>query len=158
MKVAGQSFSEPLDLEPDPRVKAPLQAYTDELAAAKDAEHGLARASVALDQADKLHDRLAKAIAGADKKTKPKLEALNRRLAALTGVREGKADPNETPTSVSDLSYLAGSYAKLGHAVDGADGGPSQDAREGLATADATLAKTLADWKVLQTEVDAAMK
>ncbi len=158
MKVGGQSFTQPLDLEPDPRIKAPPQAYADEFSAARDAEAGLARTSVALDLAGKLHDRLGKAIAGADKKSKPKLEALDRRLSTITGVREGKPDPNETPTSVSDLSYLAGSYAKLGHAIDGADGGPSQDARIGLATADATLVKTLAEWKALRAEIDAVVK
>ncbi len=113
LAVDGESFTEPLQVAPDPRVSAPAGAYA--------AEFDLARRLEA--------DRLA---AGAG------LRALEAQAAASPAAAAGL-----NPQASGSLAELAMRLAKLQAAVDGADGGPTPDQRTGAQAAESALAADL---------------
>jgi hypothetical protein len=113
----------------------------------------------ALGEARKLHGRLT-AAAAADKAKAAKFEALDQKLATISGYRE--RDPRVSvpvvPPSTTDLAFLTGSLRSLIRSIDGADGGPSPDARSGLDQTSAVLERTLADWTALRSDAEEALK
>jgi photosystem II stability/assembly factor-like uncharacterized protein len=154
LKVDGETLRQSLEVAPDPRIKAAPETYAEEFALARRAETGMARARAALEEASKLRTRLAEAAKtkakAKDGKRKGQVEALQRRLAQLTGV-------DAPAPSTTDLTFLAGALRVQLAAIDGADGGPSPDARTGLEHTSAALDRTLADWKALKAEADATL-
>jgi hypothetical protein len=136
LSVDGASLHQPLEILPDPRVKASAAAYKEEFALARRIEADRALAAVALAEIG-----MARAALGQLATASP----FSDRLAALTD-----------PGHVTSLAGLAETLAKLQVAVDGADGGPSPDARAGFALADKALATALAAWAGLKAEMTAA--
>jgi hypothetical protein len=158
MTVDGETFRQPLQVDPDPRVKASPESYGEEFKAARKAEQGLVNASAALDEAKKLGKRLTDAAATGDKARKAKVEALQKRLAEVTGMGSGAGQMmGGEGSSTNGLAPLAGAFRGLLGAIDNADGGPTADAKTALDHDLAALDKTLAAWKALRADAEAAL-
>ncbi len=134
LTVDGQSFSQPLAIDPDPRVKAAPDAYRAAFALARSIEADRARAARALTEIAAARKGLVDA----------KAAALDARAAALVA-----------PDAKDGLPALQARLAKLQDAVDGADGAPSADAKTGYAAAAQALQADLDAWTVLKAEVAA---
>ena len=114
LSVDGQTLQSPLTIAPDPRVKVSPQSYRAEFDLARQIEADRARAAAALASLARV---------------KPPSPAVAAMLDAQTQ---------------GSLAEVAERLAKLQTAVDGADGGPTPDARAGYDAASRTLAADLA--------------
>ncbi len=139
LTVDGAELRQPLDVLPDPRVKASAQSYRREFDLARRIEADRARAHAALGEIAKARADLAAA-------AKPGSAALAARAASL-------ADPN----SPDGLAVLAPRLDKLETAADGADGGPSADVQAGYEAASRNLTSVLAAWSTLKGEIAGAL-
>jgi hypothetical protein len=135
----GAELRQPLDVLPDPRVKASAQSYRREFALARRIEADRARAHAALGEIAKARADLAAA-------AKPAFAALAARAASL-------ADPN----APDGLAALGAKLDKLETAADGADGGPSVDVQAGCEAASRNLTSVLATWSTLKGEIAGAL-
>jgi hypothetical protein len=135
--VDGQSFSQPLQVAPDPRVKAGPGSYGEEYRLAHTIEADRVRAHDALAEIEKA----TKAWAGAK---------------AAPGAVETRARALASPLDVDSLADLEERLGKLQRAVDGADGDPSPDSRAGYAAASRALEAALAIWTALKADIAAA--
>ena len=145
LTVDGRTFRQPLEIAPDPRVKAAARSYQREFALARRIEADRARARGALTQLDKAHAQLAASLANADANRKERLAMLDKRLTSL-------ADPK----LIDGLAGLLTTLDTLAVAVDGADGGPSADAESGYRQAAGRLEAALKTWSDLETEIAAS--
>jgi photosystem II stability/assembly factor-like uncharacterized protein len=160
LKVGDRTFSQPLEVDPDPRVKAPAAAYDEAFALARAIEFDRARIAVALAEAVALHDRLAKAMTGASPARGGELRKLDAALTAAVDLPDaglpGGLGPE--PKTVKGLPWLAAAYGSLAHAVDNADAAPSPDARQGYAQDHTTLDAALARLAEMKAKVEAGLK
>ena len=138
--VEGRTFTEPLRIVADPRVKAAPASYAAEFALARAVENDRLRVHAAADEMA----HMTKALAGDALKLAPALAA---RLDALTSA--------DQPGS---LTTLGGQLAKLQLAADNADGGPTPDAQAGYAATSKAVETALAAWASLKPELAAMAK
>jgi hypothetical protein len=159
LKVGGKTYAQPLEVDPDPRVKAPASAYGEAFALARRIELDRARIAAALTEAGKLHDRLTQAQAGAPAARRAELAKLDAALVAAVDLPDaglpGGLGPE--PKTVKGLPWLAAAYGALAHAVDNADAAPSPDARQGYDLNKAALDATLARLAEVEAKVEAAL-
>jgi photosystem II stability/assembly factor-like uncharacterized protein len=145
--VGAERLTRPLEVEKDPRVKLPQEAFQ--------AEHDLARR---IETARVDTERGLKEIGAADKKLGERkakgnaakaAEALRARLAAISG---GNAQPfgvAAPPTPRPTLRSVQEDLQTLAE-IDGADAAPSPDALSGFAKARQDLDRLLAAWNQLK--------
>jgi len=133
LNAGGKSFRRPLEVFPDPRVRATPESYRREFDLARRVEADMVRARTAAGEIAKAREGLAKS------------PALDARAATLID-----------PKAVGSLATLGERLAALETAIDGADGGPSPDAEAGYAAAAGALEATLAAWTALRAEIAAA--
>ncbi|HLZ84848.1 MAG TPA: hypothetical protein VKQ54_14895 [Caulobacteraceae bacterium] len=133
LAVDGVRFSQPLRLAPDARVTAAPQSYGEAFRLARAIEADRVR----------VHDALAEIA---------KIKA----GGAGSAAQRAQVTALASPLGLDSLPDLAERLGKLQRAVDGADGGPSPDARAGYAAASKSLAAALAAWSALKAEIAAA--
>ncbi|HEY5071380.1 MAG TPA: hypothetical protein VII63_05050 [Caulobacteraceae bacterium] len=138
LSVDGVTLRQSLDVRPDPRVKASADSYRREFALARRIEADRVRASAMLKDIAKVRAELTGIATSAARE------------------RDSRAAALVNPRSLTSLTTLAANLTALEIAVDGADGGPSADAIAGYANASRTLARTIADWSALKSEITAA--
>ncbi len=152
LSAGGKTLRQSLELKPDPRVKLTAQDYEAEFRLARRAEAATVKVKAATTAAGALHERLVKAAAGADKKRKAPILALDAELTAFAEIRPDKAP--KSPTSGLDrldgLGHLSATLQSLYQALDGADAAPSPDARAGLEAAEAQLKALTVQLEALQ--------
>jgi photosystem II stability/assembly factor-like uncharacterized protein len=161
LKVAGQTWRQPLELKPDPRIKADTVDYAAEFDLARRIEAVRVTAAAALNEARELHKKLVDAQASAPASRRARLKALDAELVALTDVPTFNAAPGHLapePSSVKGLPWLNAQLAGLARATDGADAAPSPDVRKGFEQTSALLDQTLAKWAPLKAKVEAELK
>ncbi|WP_216838970.1 sialidase family protein [Caulobacter sp. S45] len=155
LTVDGRTLRQPLELHPDPRLKVTPDDFAREFALARRLEAARARATMALDDAKDMHQRLVSTAADRPER-RAELTALDARLQVLAAVPvEGpRAGPPVPPQTAEALADIAVRLDALAQAVDGADGAPTPDAESGYAQASRALDATLAKWTVLRVEAD----
>ncbi len=134
LTIDGASFTQPLALDPDPRVKSPPSSYALEFTLAREIEADQVRVHAALME----------------------IAAAGKSLAAATPLRPDMATAAAaltSPESPTSLAAIADTLAKLETAVDDADGGPSADAKQGYVLASKALTETVARWDALKAEL-----
>ncbi len=156
----GQTFTQTVEVDPDPRVKLAAGAYAREFALARQIEAERTRAATALAEAEKLHAALAKAQAAAAPADKKALAALDAELVqiaapAVDGARPGVPTP---PKPAGALSELVSTFERLYTAADDADADPSPDVQSGARQASAALDDSLRRWGDLKPRIVAALK
>jgi photosystem II stability/assembly factor-like uncharacterized protein len=159
LTVEGRTLRQPLQIAPDPRVKLAPAAYEREFALARAIEADRARAHIALTEAGRLHGALEQAQSSADAAGRARLAALDADLQAIAALPadDPRVSVPSPPTSLTALSALSDTLAKLQLAVDGADADPSPDAQSGYRKASVALNAALARWSVLKARIDAAL-
>ena len=148
LTVDGHTLRQPLEVVPDPRVHLPAEAFLHQDALGARIEALQVQLAAAEGAARKLHGLLrARPQQGAA------LRTLDQKLTTLMGLAETANPANvwAVPiTSTGTFRYLGGALGQLLHAVDGADGEPTPDAKAGYQRLAALLQDTLDRWKTLQ--------
>ncbi|MGD0189356.1 MAG: hypothetical protein ABSD74_01310 [Rhizomicrobium sp.] len=159
LTVDGQTFKQPLELKPDPRVHAKPADYQHEFALARQIENARAKAGEALKDATMFHAALMQRAAKSDAATTSKLLAID---GALKRIAELRDDDNRNsvpgPILPNGLTGVLEDLGKLADAVDGADGAPTPDAESGYRQRAQTLANLLVEWNALKTQIQTALK
>ncbi len=160
LTVDGRSLRQPLEVRPDPRVKVDAAGFQAEYVLARRIERSQLRARDALERASALKARLKTQTQTANPAHKAALEQTMARLDAV--IDPPLDDPRKSaglpPRSTTGLSDIADRLAKLGAAVESADGAPSADAVSGVQQADTALELALTRLQVLNLNDDADHK
>jgi hypothetical protein len=159
LTVDGRTFSQPLEVRPDPRVSLGDEAYAAQYRLAKEVEATRVRLTAVTADAGALQGVLAARASGASEAILPAEAAFSARLAELTGTGSDPGPSNawwKEPVPDS-LRHLSGRLQELAAAADGADAMPSPDVRTGLEKARSALDAATAAWDRLKGEELAAL-
>ena len=159
LTVGGQDFRQPLDVSPDPRVKAGAADYAREFALARQIEAARVQLRSAMREAKALRAKLSSAAARADAPHRSRLAALDKRLMQIAGSvpDEPRWALPEAEHNWGTLHDLSTDFDSLAVAVDGADGAPSADAESGFKQREKALAAALQAWNAARVEARAAL-
>jgi len=155
LTVNGQSVSQPLPVEPDPRSKATPQALQRQFALASQISARLGEISAALQQANQLQKQIAERTKDAAGKNGilSALEQLEKdtEVASEPGLDDdfmlfGMALPKEDHEA---LPGVAAALTRLLLVLESADGAPTADVATSAAKWDAAGEESLAHWKQL---------
>jgi len=136
LTAGGKSFEQPLEVGPDPRVKASAQEYAQQFALAKRTYEALQQAGDATRQIDQRRSEL---------KQQPDPE-LDRKLVSIAGAARGEEDEEggTAPTALT-LRRVSANLSRLLGVVESADAAPTKQAsdaaKEALQQLDELLAK-----------------
>ena len=160
MTVDGIRLTQSLLVLPDPRVTATPEAYADQFALARQVEALGVRVSTALSEADELLTQLDAAQPSGKPEIAKAVDAFRARVIGLSGLTPSKTPGGAwwlAPSSTQSLSFVGGALSRIGGAVDGSDGAPSKDARDGWAKLQPSVDSLLEQWEVMRTRDLAAL-
>ncbi len=153
LTVNGETYRQPLLVQPDPRVKVSPAALVAQFHLARQVERAQLRASMAGAAAVKLLDVLDLRLIGGGP-MHAAVAAIYAKTRSLSGEwpfpqhrAQFGAGP---PRNVRSLAMLSADLSRLQRAVDGADAAPSPDALAAYRLLSQQLAGTLAKWRRLQ--------
>jgi photosystem II stability/assembly factor-like uncharacterized protein len=150
LDVDGARLTQPLQIVPDPRVKLAAQGYADQFALGRRIEEARAKIATALSRVGALRTALAERKKSAKPETAQAIDALDLRVAELSGA--GNPELWWIPPPQGSLRSLGTALDKLQKAVDYTDDAPSADAMAGFEKAQAALTPTLAGWETVRTK------
>ena len=158
LTVDGKTFSEPLTVKMDPRIKTGLSGLTRQFDLSYEAYKGTEQSYQTVIQIRKLRDQMTAIINKAGKGTiHDSLSSLEKKAAAIGG--EGRADvsspglPGGTlDISNPNLTSLNGSFSSLLENLQSADATPTDATVTAAAELKRILTKLLADWNELKTK------
>ena len=143
LSVRGRTFSQPLTVSPDPRVRLPTAAFQREFGLATKVADAWSKAATALADAK----RLLKTVR---QRRDQQATSLATAIQGVSGISEESENRPVKPSARADsLQNLATALEKLEHAVDGADADPSPDVRSSYQLLTHKLAGTLREWQQL---------
>ncbi|MBV9435619.1 MAG: hypothetical protein JOZ44_06185 [Acidobacteria bacterium] len=151
---AGQSYSQPLTVVLDPRVKTSQADLEAQFAAAEQVEQMQAQIAPARQEGNRVRGQLQKlqASAGSNLKVKDALDAFDRKLTSTLGApsREFGGGPGVASEDFTSLDYVNRSLSTLAFSVDGAPAAPTQSDVAGIRNARQILDSALAAWQQLK--------
>jgi hypothetical protein len=157
---SGSSFSAPLTVRMDPRVKTPPEGLRALFAMQTTLADRMTRSSEAVSQARSIHEQLEKLAARANESTKEAIESLDKRLGALLEGAPAPAPqkppvPAEAPVppvpAESTLTQVATNLAALYAEIDRADVAPTAAQDQALVTVEKDFTATMKRWDALRT-------
>jgi len=155
LTVEGREWSQPLRVEPDPRVLLDADDYRQQFDLARAIETASARVAAATNDAQTLVSALVDRRAKVEGDLGTTLDTYLEEVRAVQGVRPAP-NPNDAwafpPRRLDSLRWVGGALSDLLRAVDGADAAPSPDAREGYEKLQATVEAALASWQGIATQ------
>jgi photosystem II stability/assembly factor-like uncharacterized protein len=147
LTVNGQTYSQPITVKADPRVKTPALAMQQVYTLSKGMYDGAADVDAAARHAQSLRDQIAKVLPQATGAVTQALAEFDKKLEALAG----------TPPAGDTLASVSGSLAGVMNSLQGADVQPTTVQLTAIASARATAAKVMAQWTALETVELAAL-
>ena len=155
LTVDGKSYSQPLTVVNDPRVKTSVSDLARQQALAFQIEVVRRKLARAVDEVTDVLKQLEAAEAKAPADLAARLKAFEDGLSAQTelhAVPPGYGQPGGAPEKLGSLAYMAQAVDALEPAVQNADGPPSADAIAGYDKQKAKAEKALAAWEKIKTE------
>jgi hypothetical protein len=153
----GQSFTQPLEVRMDPRVRTHPNSLTGQLKLASGIVEAMARDAAALRQVKGLRGRLAALPASARKGALGKaVAAFDAKAAAIAGpAGDGEGAAPAPPArrrgaAAADLAQLNDDLGRLLVLLDGADEAPTTQQQAGFAELERRLGGALAAWDELR--------
>ncbi|HEV2213476.1 MAG TPA: hypothetical protein VGS99_09025, partial [Gammaproteobacteria bacterium] len=150
LTVDGESYSQPLTVVNDPRVKVSEKDLVKQQALALQIQAQRAALAAASDDVSGTLKQLAAAEAKAPVELAARLQAFEQQLSAHTemhAVPPGYGQPGGKPERVGSLAYVSQAFDALQSAVEDADGAPTPDALKGYAEQKAKADAALAQWQ-----------
>jgi len=135
LTVAGKSYEQPLEVTPDPRIKASAQDYAQQFALAKRLYDALQQAEDAIRQIDQRRAEL---------KQQPNPE-LDRKLVSIAGAARGEEDEEgATPATALTLRRVSANVSHLLGVAESEDAPPTKQAGDAASEAFQQLQQLLA--------------
>ncbi len=151
LSVNGKSYSQPLTVLEDPRVKIFTISLRHQLEFAQQIESARVQVAEASHSIESLLAQL-QALHGLKGALAEQAAALTRKLGTIGGV--APANPDDSvgvpPVNLENLNYFGGALANLEQAVESADAAPTPDARTGFKRQQKLLAPVMHQWRQLQ--------
>ena len=148
--VDGRTYSQPLAVKMDPRVKTPESDLQAQLDAALRASHALAEAGAASSKATAISRQLQELQVKAKDNTEASaaLKTFEINFTKIAGPAPGGyGEPSFAPnTDFSSLQYLQGTLGTVFYAVESADAAPTTEQLTALSEAGRTLTETLSSF------------
>lgn len=152
--VDGKTYSQPLTLKMDPRVKTPLADLMKQFTMARRIGDEQARVQKAQKEGNQVHEELQALSAKLSSGQEPlaiQAETLDRKVASIAGTtppQNPDASGVEAPVSgETTLRSLAAAWGELALAVQSADAAPTADAAAAFAHNQAMARKVLGEWE-----------
>ena len=137
LTVDGKSYTQPLAVKMDPRVKTSALGLSQQFTLSKQMYDDMMSAQKALQEVRELRDRIPKGSSGPQ-------SALNQKLAALEGVAGGgRGGTTEGPDTLSNIS---GSLGALMNLLQGADVAPTTQLVAAVNQRHAAFTRLMAQW------------
>jgi hypothetical protein len=159
LTVNGQSYSQPLTVKIDPRVKTPLADLMKQFEMARQIGAAQAQVSAAFREAGRLHEQLQalksqlKLITGDHKTLAGEVEALDQRTIALAGGTSSPGPFEEAQPAApgaASLRSLMSALSAVERAVESADVAPTADVITAFQHHQQTMQKALVQWNELK--------
>jgi hypothetical protein len=140
LTVDGKSYTQPLTLKMDPRVKTPALGLAQQFTLSKQMYDGMLAAQKGLDEIRALRAKSAGT-------------PLDQKLAALEGGGGGRGGGRgAAPEGPDTLTSVSGGLGQLMGLLQGADAAPTTQLTAAVAARRAALTKLLARWNALKAE------
>jgi len=157
LTVHGQSYTQPLEVKMDPRVKTLLSDLVVQFKMAQQINTAQAQASAAFAAANRLHVQL-QALSSKLAKTSERstladeVEALDNRTMAIAGGTSAPGLYETEPSPAANLRALTVSLSQLERAVGSADVAPTPDAVTAFQRNQQAVQKALEEWTKIESE------
>ena len=151
--VNGNTYTQPLEVAKDPRVKASVHDLEEQLSFAQAIEAARVQTADMSNAIGSLLKQLTAAEGKSHGDAAAKITALAHKLDTLSGVMPAANPDNSVgvpPASVHNLRYLADALAALEAAVESADVVPTPDVRAGFKKQSVTLGRLMDQWREVQ--------
>ena len=152
LSVNGRSFTQPLDVKLDPRVKTASSGIAQQFALSMQAYEGMTRSRAALEEVRELRTQLKELRARKNQDAlSAAVKSLDRKAAALAGESSGGDDEdapaaNNTATTETNFAKLNAAQLSLLDVLQDADVAPTTQAVRTSGELQQTLADLLARW------------
>jgi photosystem II stability/assembly factor-like uncharacterized protein len=156
LEAGGRTFTQPLVVKMDPRVRTSLEDLRLQNQTAMLAWRGMQKVQTVKDSATKLQNQIKPALAkSSETELQGALAQLEREIASLVGenaehFRFGPGGPRRTGRQARNLSLLQGEWSHLLELVEGADVRPTTQALEASAVLQKELTEQLGRWEELK--------
>jgi photosystem II stability/assembly factor-like uncharacterized protein len=155
LTVDGKSYTQPLTVKMDPRVKTPAADLEKQFLISMQCYEGVQQIRTTLGQTRQFRDQLKKALERAGQEdVREALGALDRKVAALEGTFSPRGRPG--PMRIADtrltLAKLSGDLSAVMSLVQGVDWIPTTQAMAAAETSIQTLSELLTRWNDLRTK------
>jgi photosystem II stability/assembly factor-like uncharacterized protein len=152
LTVSGHTYSEPLVVKKDPRVKTSDEGFAQMFQMESHLASMMTDSSHALSEARSAHDQLQKLAGQAGGTTANAVAALQKKVTAVLGGEGAAGAGSATPTLTSISSAIGSLYA----AVDRADAAPTTPQQNALAETETGYTDIMKQWTAIkETEVPA---
>ena len=157
LTVGGKSYTQPLTVKIDPRIKTPLADLQKQFAIGSEISERQIQINAARHNVDQVRTQIRQLRPQTSSNTAltAALDALDRKAEAIGGVPPTPVAPGNQPlppTERSSLTFLSGEFLRISSVVDSGDEAPTAEAMKALADAQATLAATMSKWAALTTK------
>ena len=157
LTVSGQSYTQPLTVKMDPRVKTPLADLALQFKMARQINMAQAQVSAAFGEANRLHGQLQAlnsnlAKARGQKALAGEVEALDKKTIAIAGGTSGPSFSETEPSPTTSLRSLTVSLGQVERAVGSADVAPTADAVTAFQRDQQAVQEALAGWNKIKSQ------
>jgi photosystem II stability/assembly factor-like uncharacterized protein len=156
LTVNGQSYTQPLTVKMDPRVKTPALGLTEQFTLSKQLYDGVLAAQKALADVRALRERVGSRRASLSGEPARSAATLDQKLVALEGApaggRGGGGGRGAAPEGPDTFSNISGGLTQLMTLLQGADVAPTTQLAAAVGQRRAALNKLLAQWTALKAE------
>jgi hypothetical protein len=149
LTVNGKTYTQPLTVRMDPRVKTPLLVLQQQHDLALQAYKGRQAAMQAYDEVRGLRSELATLLQHSSGAFTTALQDLDAKAAQLEGAG-GRRRGAASSTKVKTFGQLQGDYTGVFSILEGADEPPTTQVIDGLKATEMAAAQTMAAWKQIQ--------
>lgn len=154
LTVNGKSYTQPLTVRMDPRIKTPLADLQKQFRTAMEVSQKQGEVSDARRNVTSLREQIKKLReqTSGNAALDSSLASLDREAEAIEGIPPAPTPVAGVPGPLmpgSDLIFLSTEYGQIAAAVNSGDAAPTAEATKAFAEANATLAAAMAKWKEL---------
>ena len=151
LTVHGQSYTQPLTVKMDPRVKTPLADLVLQFQMVRQINTAQAQVSAAFGEANRLHEQLEALKSRLPKASDQKaladeVETLDKKTMAIAGGTSGPGFFETEPSTTTSLRSLTTALGQVARAVGSADVAPTADAVTAFQRDQQAMQQALAQW------------
>jgi hypothetical protein len=157
LTVGGQSYTQPLAVKMDPRVKTPLADLVQQFQMVRQINMAQAQVSAAFGEANRLHEQLQALKARLPKASDQKaladeVEALDQKTMAIAGGTSGPGFFETEPSATTSLRSLTVALGQVARVVGSADVAPTADAVTAFQHDQQAMQQALAEWNKIKSK------